>query len=519
MQHIPLSIAKYIRSLWMSELILTFFHVNKQGILVEWGGHPRHYGLPTPITGQSASEQISFLEGAIPAEHTQILEFVGVGNEKVAHVHLIPFENGTWILLFDASAEHDRQQQIQQQYNELSVQSYRQTQLLQGLETARQQLEIEKIKLEQSAQTKSRFIASLSHELRAPLTSIVGYTHLLDEAEKAEEQESSYLNSVKQNAGYLLNLIDNVLEQTRSETQQVTIHPINCKIKNTLEDLKSLFFPMAKEKQLDFKLESAAEIPEQLLLDELRLRQVLINLMSNALKFTEHGFVSLSLSWQANRLSFQVEDTGPGISKEGQAKIFDAFHREKSTQHVQGVGLGLAISRQLIELMDGELRLESELGKGSLFSADIYAPAGQNTSQILSSSPTTLLDSADNSRYTILLAEDNLGIRTLLKLYLDEGGYQVLLAENGEQAVQIALQHQPHAILMDLQMPILDGFAATYELRQQGFTAPIIALSASALSQDRQEALQAGCSLYLMKPLDAEYLWLNLHNILNPSAD
>lgn len=519
MQRIPLSLAKYVRSLWMSEFIITYFHVDNQGLLVDWAGHPRHYGLPVPEIGKSATAQISFLEGFLPVEHTQILEFVGVASGRVAHVHLIPVEQGSWVLLFDATVEHDRQQQMQQQYNELSIQSYRQTQLLQDLEMARQQLEEEKQSLEQNAQEKSQFIAGLSHELRTPLTSIVGYTNLLGEhqpIENKENKESNYLDTVKRNANYLLNLIDNVLEQARSETQQVSINPINCFIKKLLEDIKHLFLPMAGERKLAFELDYAADLPEQVLLDEIRFRQVVINLITNALKFTTRGSVSLQVYWQAERLHFSVKDTGPGISEAGKAKIFEAFHREQSTTHVQGVGLGLSISRHLVELMGGKLQLESELGKGSTFFADIHAPAAQNAPQAISA-PTALPQSLGD--YTVLLAEDSLGIRTLMELYLQEGGYKTLLAEEGAQAVKMALQHLPDAVLMDLQMPVLDGFAATQALRRQGFTAPIIALSASTLAQDRKEALQAGCDLYLMKPLDADYLLSNLQQVLPPNSD
>jgi len=516
MQRLPPSLAKYIYSLWSSELILTYFHVDNQGLLVDWVGHPRHYGLPTPEKGQPITTQISFLEGILPIEHTQVLEFIGVGSGRVAHVHLIPFEQGTWVLMFDATAEHDRQQQMQQQYNELSVQSYRQTQLLQNLETARQQLETEKHHLEKTTQEKSQLIAGLSHELRTPLTSIVGYTGLLEGAQEIENKENEYLGTVKRNASYLLNLIDNVLEQARSESQHVSIHPINCQIKKLLEDIKHLFLPMAQERTLVFQLDYAADLPEQILLDEIRFRQILINLITNALKFTTQGSVSLHVHWQTNRLYFSVEDTGLGISEEGKAKIFQAFHREKEATHVQGVGLGLSISRHLVELMDGKLQLESELNKGSRFFADVQAPATQSMPQPMETAaqlPQSLGD------YTVLLAEDSLGIRTLLELYLQEGGYKTLLAEDGAQAVKMALQYQPDAVLMDLQMPVLDGFAATQELRQHNFNAPIVALSASTLAQDRKEAMQAGCDLYLMKPLDADYLLSNLQDILNPNPN
>ena len=296
MAKIPLSIAKYIRSMWMAETIMTYLHIDEQGHLMDWGGYPQHYGLDNLANGKSAIEQINFLEGLLNLPHTQVLQFMRVKEGRCAHVHIIPLDKGAWVLMFDATEEHERQQVMQQQLNELSIFSYRQSQLLQDLETAREQLVEEKNQLEQVSELKSHFLSTLSHELRTPLTSIVGYTELLDNAEQADAHQVNYLASVKNNANHLLSLIDNVLDQATLEAGQVVLNPNSCEVRQILTDLKSLFFHIAQEKGLVFEIKIPVTTPVRVTIDELAFRQVLINLITNAIKFTEKGFVRVTIN-------------------------------------------------------------------------------------------------------------------------------------------------------------------------------------------------------------------------------
>jgi len=494
---VPLSIVKYIRSMWMAENIVTYLHIDEQDNLAEWSEHSLYYGLSNLTVGQPAVEQLDFLEGLLSVPHSQVLPFVQIGSGKCAHVHIIPSEDGTWILLFDATAEHDRQQTVQQRLNELLLLSYRQSQLLQELELARQRLVEEKQQLEIAGELKSRFIASLSHELRTPLTSIVGYTKLLEEIQQQDVRESSYLASVKSNANHLLSLIDNVLEQAKLEVGQVVLRPTSCDVKQLLADLQSLFFPHAREKGLKFETQCGPGLPTRVTLDELRFRQILINLITNALKFTKHGFVRVTLDWQDNYLEFAVADSGPGISRGEQERIFSAFYRENSVQSLPGAGLGLSISHHLVSLMEGTIKVESSLGQGSVFSGKVFAPLANYHS---------LPATGEKIGLTILVADDSLDLRTLMQIYLEDGGYQVITAQNGEEAVSLALQMQPALILMDMQMPIVNGYLAVQQLRERNFRQPIIALSGSTLSQDQNYAYQMGCNHYLIKPVRATQL-------------
>jgi signal transduction histidine kinase/CheY-like chemotaxis protein len=509
MTTIPLSVVKYIRSVWMAEMILAYLQIDEQGNLVKWGGHPRHYGLSNLTAGQPVVEQVNFLEGMLTIPHSHVLEFVRVGEGRCAHVHIIPLDKGTYVLMLDATGEHDRQQKMQQQLNELSILTYRQSQLLQELEAARQALREEKEQLGQASELKSQFITTLSHELRTPLTSIVGYAKLLDEAKQADSRSANYLTTVKNNANHLLLLIDNVLEQTTLEAGQTVLQSSRCDIKQLLTDLKSLFFPNAKEKKLVFDVEMQPNLPTQVTIDELRFRQVLINLITNAFKFTSNGFVRVIVGWQAERLEFSVADSGSGVSPEAQPKIFTAFHREHTNNATPGTGLGLAISHHLVTLMGGNLAVESSPGHGSVFYGFIQAPITDSLS---------LHDGESvfpHTSATILIADDSIDVRYLMEIYLEEDGYAVVGASDGAEAIILANQVKPDLILMDMQMPVTNGYEAVQQLRADNFTKPIIALSGSSLAHDCNYALEVGCDQYMVKPVSPDNLLKTIKQVLN----
>jgi signal transduction histidine kinase/CheY-like chemotaxis protein len=499
MRTIPLSIVKYVHAWWMSELILTYLHVDHEGLLMSWGGHPRHYGLYNLETRQNAVEQLPFLEGLLPIKHTEVFEFIQVGNGRTAHIHLVPFRGGTWILLFDATAEHDRQQRMQQQLNELSLLTYRQTRLLQELETVAKSLQNDKQYLKEIADNKGRLISNLSHELRAPLTSIASYSRLLD-----NNAHQDYVDNVQSNANHLLALVDNILDQTQLESGRIVLQVGNCDPRQLLNELKTIFAPLAREKNLDLELIATPQLPFMLIVDELRLRQIFINLLNNAVKFTQSGTIRLTLDWQQSNLIFEVSDTGEGISPEGLERIFLPYHRETNQQ--SGVGLGLAITKQLVELMGGEIRVKSTRYKGTAFSGFISTHLGMRYDNDED-------DDISSHNIKVLLAEDARSTHLLLVTYLKESGYTVLSAYNGAEAVALAESEQPKVILMDMQMPIMDGYTATRTLRERDFKNPIIALSASDLLEDREAAILAGCTHYLRKPVSPDML-LNLIKVV-----
>ncbi|MEK7990680.1 MAG: ATP-binding protein [Thiotrichaceae bacterium] len=505
---LPLSIIKYIRSMWMAEMLMTYLHVDKQGLLMNWGGHPRYYGLTNLKTSVAVNEQIVFLEGLLPVEHAQVIEFICMENGRCAHAHLVPCDSGTWILLLDATTEHHRQQKLQQQLNELSILTYRQSQVVQKLEIAREALVDDKVQLEKISNLKSRFIAGLSHELRTPLSSIVGYTQLLDEATQNDEQETRYLSNVKNSANHLLSLIDTLLEQTRIENGKVSLHPTQTDLSELCNNIKGLFFPVAQDKKLEFRVLPKNVFPRVVMVDEVRLRQILINLINNALKFTEQGHVHLETEWKDNKFHFTVKDTGQGIPQEQLEHIFTAFHQVDVDSSV-GAGLGLAISYNLAQRMQGELTVESTVGEGSTFRGFIQAPLSCIDQYESDGAASIIAKQAKNhttQKITVLLAEDSIYLSTLMEVYLEDAGHTVLKASNGLEVLSLLEQHDPEILVMDMHMPALDGYKTTQQLREQGFAKPIIAISASTLPKDHDFALEIGCQAYLTKPIQADTL-------------
>jgi signal transduction histidine kinase len=499
---LPLSIIKYIRSMWMAELFVTYLHVDKQGLLVSWGGYPRYYGLSDLRTKIAVNEQIMFLEGLLPVEHTQVLEFIGMENGRYAHVHLIPNDSGTWILLLDATTEHQRQQKLQQQLNELSILTYRQSQMMQKLESMRIALLKDKQRLEKISDSKSDFIANLTHELRTPISSLVGYAKLLDDTKKSASQDDEYVDSMRENAEHLLSLVDALLEQSKLETGNINLRPTCSDLTELCNNLQKLFFPAFQEKNLNFEIIFENNLPQAVMIDEIRLRQILINLINNALKFTDLGYVQLSLEWREDKFYFSVVDSGRGIPKEQLEEI--SYNLQQSNSNIGG-GLGLVISNNLVQKMGGKLKIESEANQGSCFSGFVRAPLLDNTEL----TPTTNDAAPAAHKYQhrqqklILLAENSPYISNLMQIYLENSGYKVLKISNGLDVLQLLAKHNIDALILDMQLPCLDGYQITQQLRQNDVNIAIIAISASTLPKDRSYALQIGCDAYLIKPIQA----------------
>lgn len=482
---IPSNIAKYIRSIWMSEMILAYLHLDEQGYLIKWGGYLSHYGLTHLVAGQPAIEQINFLEGILPVTHTEILEFIHFEGGSIAHIHIIPSSQGPWILLLDATIEYQSQQQMQQQINELSLLTYQQVHMMQELEVARQRLAEEKVKLEEISELKNRFITVLYEKLRTPLAYLGGYNKLLNEAQQVNAHEATYLASVKNDTHHLLTLVNKILGRIKQEANQITVHPTACEIKQIVNDIYSLFSSVAQQKGLTFEIHWQTPIPTRVTVDEIKLRQIFINLITHAFGLTEKGSVRMTLGWQAEALEFVITGKGTLTPSETQHKIFMPFYHEEA-----GFNIGLTMSHHLVALMGGELKLHFSPKKGIKLSGFVRAPVTQ------SCQATPLPHHAK-----ILVADDNKIIHELIRIYLQEGGYRVVSAKNGEEAVHLAMETQPDLVLMDMHMPIMDGYRAVQKLRALHFSKPIIAISASTLISDQNAALEAGCNQYLTKPV------------------
>jgi signal transduction histidine kinase/DNA-binding response OmpR family regulator len=372
---------------------------------------------------------------------------------------------------------------------------------------------------EEANRAKSNFLANMSHEIRTPMTAILGYADLMLSPVQSMSDRINALQIVRRNARHLMDLINDILDISKIEAEKMTIEKIPCDIARTAVEVASMLRPRAMEKQLALQVEFDGPIPETVQTDPLRLKQVLMNLTGNAIKFTESGEVRIKVRVEqnpsGNRAIFEISDTGIGLSDQQASKLFKPFVQadESMTRKYGGTGLGLVISKKLAVYMGGDIAVFSEQGKGSTFTFWVDAGPLDEASMRHGLSESMLALPVDSARSEeirlqgrILLAEDGIDNQQLLMMYLTHAGAEVVLAENGRIALDRARSEKFDVILMDMQMPELDGYAATSELRRLGFTLPIIALTAHAMSGDRAKCISAGCTDYLTKPIDSDLL-------------
>jgi PAS domain S-box-containing protein len=382
---------------------------------------------------------------------------------------------------------------------------------------------------EAATQAKTEFLANMSHEIRTPITAILGYTDLLLEPCMAEVERQDYLRTIRRNGRMLADLIDNILDITKIEAGKLEVDRITCSPWQILADLAALMQVRADSKNLTLSFECRGPLPETVHTDPTRLRQILVNLVGNAVKFTATGQVRIvtSLCREDGRepaLQFDVSDTGIGMTPDQLASIFRPFVQADSStsRRYGGTGLGLTISKRLAAALGGDITVSSTPGQGSTFR--LRVAAGPLEGIPLSENPSgTLADALPQTRpklnCRILLAEDGPDNQRFISLVLRRAGATVTVAQNGKEAVEMAMARFPNwgrrhddvllpfdLILMDIQMPDMDGYQATTRLRQEGYTGPIIALSAHATTVAAERCIEAGCDDYLPKPIDRDAL-------------
>jgi signal transduction histidine kinase/CheY-like chemotaxis protein len=362
-------------------------------------------------------------------------------------------------------------------------------------------------------QAKSVFLANISHELRTPLNAILGFSSLLREDPGISGRQREDVDIVNRSGEHLLNLIDNVLDMAKIEAGGTVVENVPFNLNQLVLDVTDLMRVRAEEKDLELFLDQGLEISCFVRADAAKLRQVLINLLGNAIKYTERGNVTLHLSArrldarQRRLLIFEVEDTGIGISANDQARIFEPFVQLGKTAIHQGTGLGLAITRQYVELMGGRIEVESTPDEGSLFRLELpvelteqiaLIPGEANRKQIIGLA-------AGQSAYRILIVEDETENRLLLKRLLEDVGFRVQTAENGAAGVELFRTWRPHFIWMDRRMPLMDGVEATRRIRALGGpNVKIVAVTASVFADQREELLAAGLNDFVRKPYRPE---------------
>ncbi|RMD63959.1 MAG: PAS domain S-box protein, partial [Planctomycetota bacterium] len=380
---------------------------------------------------------------------------------------------------------------------------------------------------EAASRSKSEFLANMSHEIRTPLTAIMGYADLLNEPSLDHAERDAHIKTIKRNGQHLLSVINDILDLSRIESGRMSIERIRCSPAQIVAEVMSLLQVRAVEKGLALCAEMQPPLPETIETDPTRLRQILLNLVGNAVKFTEEGgvrVVARLVEGDASAepaLAFDVIDTGPGMDKAMLERIWKPFEQGDSTTTRKhgGTGLGLAISRRLAEALGGSIAVQSAPGEGSVFTLTIATGPLRGVRMLYEDAFTTFAESRSAAREQaanalrsvalqgrILLAEDSPDNQRLISFLLRQAGAEVDIACNGREAVEMALRSQEEdrpygVVLMDMQMPELDGYAAVAQLRSKGWRGPVVALTAHAMAGDRERCLAAGCDDYAAKPI------------------
>ncbi|OQW92612.1 MAG: hypothetical protein BWK79_14295 [Beggiatoa sp. IS2] len=366
-------------------------------------------------------------------------------------------------------------------------------------------------------QAKSTFLANMSHELRTPLNGILGYAQILQRDHSLTVKQREGINIIQRSGDYLLTLINDILDLSKIEADKVELYPVDIYFEEFLQSLIELFTIRAQQKKIAFLYEPLSQLPAGIHGDDKRLRQILINLLGNAVKFTEKGRVTFKAGYHEGRVRFQIEDTGPGIAKEDLVTIFKPFRQVGiNDSRAEGTGLGLSITEKLVKMMGGEIQVSSELNQGSLFWVELDLPEVSSLVKPKHETPPPIVGFAGQPR-RIVIIDDKWENRSVVTHLLTPLGFNILEANDGQEGVATVIECQPDLIITDLIMPTMDGFEAVRRIRAipSLATIPIIASSASVFESDQQKSLAVGCNAFLPKPFHVDTLLKLLQELLN----
>ncbi len=377
---------------------------------------------------------------------------------------------------------------------------------------------------EAANRSKSEFLANMSHEIRTPLAGIVGYAQMIALYCHNDEDRKDYVAKIQSCTHTLTALIDDILDLSKVEAGALNIESLPISVAAEVDNVLNLLQARADEKKIQLQVIYERPLPAQIISDPTRVRQILVNVIGNGIKFTEKGSVILRIGQNKTNIQFSITDTGCGLSREEQGRLFQSFAQADSstTRRFGGTGLGLALSRKLARALGGELEIkESAPGRGSTFVLTL--PQDQAALKIGSVDGSNLVHSPKQplpslQGYRVLIAEDNPDNRALVARFLQESGAETTLAVNGLEALELAKANKYSAILMDMQMPVMDGYDATQRLRSERISTPVIALTAHAMNGEKEKCLSLGCQAFLTKPIDVEILVRKVHEVAAPKA-
>jgi len=464
------------------------------------------------MPGMDGYEMVSIMHESRKTRHIPVI-FVSAIYRKTDHI-LRGIESGA-IDFISKPINDDVLRGKVRVFLEMYNQNKEREDLIKQLEATRERLEVEKAKAENATRAKSMFLASMSHEIRTPLNGIVGMIDILKHTQN-HEKFSEYLEIIEISADNLLNIINDILDFSKIESNQIELEHIDFNLRDEVNTVIKLLGLKASGKGLEFGATVNEDVPEMVCGDSVRFKQILINLANNSIKFTEDGFVSINVGMHSSsgnkiKLLCKVTDSGIGISEDGKSKLFKEFSQsEKSTtRKFGGTGLGLAISKKLTELMHGEIGAESLHGKGSefWFTAELTLAKHSDGIKELKQKSIKL----PSKSFNILLVDDNVINRKVALFNLQKLGHRVESAENGEEAVEKFKTGSFDAILMDIMMPVMDGYEATREIRkieQENNFQPIriIAMTANAEKGEMDKCIDLGMDDYISKPFRPENL-------------
>ena len=508
------------------KLELAYFCVDRSMKVTCYSDNLGHYGYDSIVLGAEIEECVDFMIGLdVDTE----LDFPMVASPSGIPIAVsLLTDQGTLTALISNASDHAEQRQLlQQKANENELLLEQKEKLMAQLEQASQQLEIKNRQLEEASRLQTSFLSGVSHEFRTPLTSIIGYTDLVRDnllakdgqrvlADATETDNSEHLRAVQRSSKHLLSLVENLLDHGKLDSNEIVIRPQCIDLNELFDDISLLLKPLSDAKNIEFSTDIQFDEHATAVVDDVRLRQCLINILGNAIKFTDHGSVSLQASLQDEVLSISVADTGPGISEEDLQKIRLPFWQVADTGKA-GTGLGLTITERIVELMGGDLQIDSKVGKGTRVSFQLYAPMlfdEAELTRVAGSVNAGESHAHDIKGRNVLLAEDDVDIADLMVMMMSEGGVNVTHVENGAMAIDTLGEQSFDLVLMDINMPVMTGYEALGELKRMNDNTPVAIMSASTVESDRLKAESLGCYDYLTKPVNIEDVFQIIRRIV-----
>lgn len=494
MNPLPARVLDHLQHGVLARLQPTVFSYAGDGRLVACSGDPAAYGLRAGSSGDAELLRDLFI--GMDADAVCELPFIVLPSGRSAHLHRLVDGDGFHILLLDAGDEHARQQAQQQIANEETLAGQEKVKAIGLLKRIRSDLESERSELEEANALKSALISTLSHEFRTPLTSVFGYLHLLERTVGRDPAGVQALRAIQRNATYLFTLAENLLEYGRGDSGGALLHPDEIDLLALARDVEAMIRPLADDKRLELVFDIRVREDDRPVYDEMRVRQILINLLSNAARYTVAGRISVGLAFADDRLTIEVGDTGPGIPPEYRERIFEPFNRGGPGGR-KGAGLGLSIVRRLVQQMGGRIELDSTPGQGSRFRVEL-------PQQIAAGAGGAVQDQTElwTRARSAIVVDDDPDVAHLLESLLLDLGFQVEIhtcAADGEAA---AARNKPDVLLVDVHLGGASGNALVFRLRAQGYRGAIVTVSANASREAHDAALKAGASVFLTKPIE-----------------